>query len=42
VKAAGHVACMGDRRRAYRVLVRRSEEREHLEDLSIDGKVILK
>jgi hypothetical protein len=33
---------MGDRRRAYRVLVRRPEEREHLEDLDIDGKVIIK
>jgi len=32
---------MGDRRRTYRVLVRRHEEREHLEDLGIDGKVIL-
>jgi hypothetical protein len=33
---------MGDRRLACRVLVRRPEEAEHLEDPSIDGKVILK
>jgi hypothetical protein len=39
MKKVGHVARMGDRRRAYRVLVRRLEEREHLEDLGIDGKI---
>jgi hypothetical protein len=40
----GHMACMGDRARACRVLVGRPEgkEREHLEDLGIDGRTILK
>jgi len=28
---AGHVACMGDRRGAYRVLVRKPSVRKHLE-----------
>ena len=42
MKGTGHVARMGDRRRTCRVLVRRPEEREHLEDIGIDGKVILK
>ena len=42
MKGAGDVARMGDRRGTYRVFVRRPEEREHLEDLSIDGKVVLK
>jgi hypothetical protein len=39
---AGHVARMRDRRGAYRVLVRDQMEREHLEDLSVDGRIILK
>jgi hypothetical protein len=38
---AGHVACMGDRRGAYRVLVGDLRERDHLEDLGIDGRIIL-
>jgi hypothetical protein len=33
---------MGDRRGAYRVLVGRPEERAHLKDLGVDGKIILK
>jgi len=33
---------MGDRRGAYRVLVRRPEGRNNLEDLGVDGRVILK
>jgi hypothetical protein len=36
MKGAKHVARMGDRRRAYRVLVRRIEEKEHLKDLGIE------
>jgi hypothetical protein len=42
MKEAGHVARMGDKRITCRVLAKRPEEREHLEDLSIDGKVKLK
>jgi hypothetical protein len=33
---------MGERRGAYRVLVRELKEGEHLEDLGVDGKIILK
>jgi hypothetical protein len=35
---AGHVAPMGDGRDAYR----RAERKDHLEDLGIDGRIILK
>jgi hypothetical protein len=38
----GHVAYMGERRGAYRILVGRPEGRNHLRDPDIDGKVILK
>jgi hypothetical protein len=33
---------MGERRGAYRVLVGRPEGKNHLEDLDIDGRIILK
>ena len=33
---------MGDRRVAYRVFVCDVMERDHMEDLGLDGKVILK
>jgi hypothetical protein len=36
------VALVGDRRGAYKVLVVRLREREHLEDLGLDGRIILK
>jgi hypothetical protein len=39
---AGHVACLGDRRGAYRVFVGDPMERDHMEDLMIDGRIILK
>jgi hypothetical protein len=39
----GHVARMGDRRNAYTVLVGRPEgKRPLLEDLGVDGRIILK
>jgi hypothetical protein len=38
----GHVACMCDRRCAYRFLVGDMMERNHLEDLRIDGSILLK
>ena len=38
----GHVASMGDRKDAYKILVRKSEERNHLKDPGVDGKLILK
>jgi hypothetical protein len=38
----GHVARTGDRRNAYRVLVGRPAGRKHLEDLGVDGSIMLK
>jgi hypothetical protein len=38
---AGYVACMGDRRGIYTVLVGK-QERDHLENLGVDGRIILK
>jgi hypothetical protein len=42
MRLAGNVACMGERRGVYRVLVGKPEEGDHLEDLSIDGRIILR
>jgi hypothetical protein len=39
---AGHVECMGEMRNAYKILVRKPEWKNHLEDLDTDGKIILK
>ena len=39
---AGHVARMGERRGAYRILVGKPEERDRLEDPDIDGRIILR
>ena len=39
---AGHVARMGKRRGAYRVLVGNLKERDHLEDRGVDGRLILR
>ena len=36
------MARMGDRRGAYRVLVWKPEGNNHLEDLGVDGSIILK
>jgi hypothetical protein len=41
IKWAGHVARMGERRGAYRVLWEYLRKRENLEDLDIDGRSIL-
>jgi hypothetical protein len=38
---AGHVACMGERRGVYRVLVN-LRERDHLVNPDIDGRIILR
>jgi len=35
---AGHVACMGERRGAYRDLVGKLEGKNHLEDAGVDGR----
>ena len=42
VRWAGHVVHMGDRRGAYRVWCGNVRERDHLEDLSIGGMLIVK
>ena len=39
---AGHVACMGDRRIAYRIMVGDLMEGDQLEYLGLDGRIILK
>jgi hypothetical protein len=39
---AGHVACMGDMRGAYRVLVGKPEGNNHLKTPGVDGGIILK
>jgi hypothetical protein len=39
---AGHVACMGQGRGVYRVLVGKPEERDHWEGPDVDGITILK
>jgi hypothetical protein len=38
VRWAGHVTCMGETRNSYRILIRKLGG-DHLEDLSIDGKI---
>jgi hypothetical protein len=35
---AGHVACMGDDRKVYKVLVGKPEEGDHLQDQDIVGR----
>jgi hypothetical protein len=42
VRWNGHVAHIGDRRGAYTVLVRKCEERGHMEDLGVDRRIKLK
>ena len=41
MKWAGHVACMGEKKNAYRVSGEGDEE-YHLDDLGVDGSIILK
>jgi len=36
------VARTGDRRGAYMILIGKPEKRDHLEDLCVDGRIILK
>jgi hypothetical protein len=38
----GHVARMGERRGVYMVLVGKPEERDHLVDPRVDGRIILR
>jgi hypothetical protein len=39
---AGHVACKGEIRDVYRVLVGKPERRGHLQDPGVDGRTILR
>jgi hypothetical protein len=38
----GRVACMGEKRNAYRILVGIPEEKDSLQDKGVDGKIILR
>jgi len=42
MRLVGHMARIADRRGPYRVLVERPEGNDHLEDLGVDGRMILK
>jgi hypothetical protein len=42
MRLEGHVASMGDNRSAYRVWLRYLREGDHLKDLDVDGRTILK
>jgi hypothetical protein len=42
MRRAGHVVHMGKMRSGYKVLVGKLEGKRHLEDLDIDGRIILK
>jgi hypothetical protein len=41
IRWAGHVACMGEGRNVFRVLVGRPEGGNHWEDLGISGRITL-
>jgi len=36
------LACIGKRKGAYRFWIKRPEGKNHLEDLGVDGRIILK
>jgi hypothetical protein len=38
----GLIACMGEMRSEYKILVRMPKGRDHLEDLDVDGRIVLK
>jgi hypothetical protein len=40
IRWAGHIACVGERRGVYRVLVGKPGERDHLEDPGVDWRMI--
>jgi hypothetical protein len=42
MKWMGHVARMVERRGVYKVLVGKPEGRNHLEDLGVDGRILLR
>jgi len=43
MRLAGHAARMGEKRVAYKIVVAKPErKRDHLEDLSVDRRIILR
>jgi hypothetical protein len=42
MRLTGHVAGVGERRFAYRILVGKLKETDHTEDIDVDGTIILK
>jgi hypothetical protein len=42
MKCVGHVASVGERRGAYRVLLGDLREAEHLKDVDVGGRIMLK
>jgi len=42
MKKVANIACMRERRGAHTVLVGRPNERDHLEDLRVEGSITLK
>jgi hypothetical protein len=41
IRLAGHVAYIGERKGAYKVLVGKLREKDHLEDPGLDGRIML-
>jgi hypothetical protein len=41
MRRAGHVARMGEMRNAYKISVGKLKWKDHLQDLGVDGKIIL-
>jgi hypothetical protein len=39
IERVKHLACMGERRGAYRVLMGNLRKRDHLEDSGVDGRI---
>jgi hypothetical protein len=37
---AGHIACVGKMRNAYKIMVGNLKSREHLQDIGVDGRII--
>jgi hypothetical protein len=37
---AGHVACVGELRNAFRIFVRKLKGRDHLDDLGVGGRIL--
>jgi hypothetical protein len=41
MRGVGHVACVLRDKNAYKILVRKPERKKHLEDLSVDRRIII-